>query len=70
MVEEANPQTRSEVPLTCTSVEPARSRSPTAWTGVEDGAPGHYNNFWVDRGTHRQYQANVLIVDPPNGRIP
>ena len=37
----------------------------------EDGAPGHYNNFWVDRGTNTVgTRRTSLIVDPPNGRIP
>ena len=37
----------------------------------EDGAPGFYNNFWLDRGTATdETRRTSLIVDPPNGRIP
>ncbi len=37
----------------------------------EDGAPGHYNNFWVDRGTGTVSTGRTsLVVDPPDGRIP
>ena len=35
----------------------------------EDGAPGFYNNFWLDGGTTSTGRTS-LIVDPPNGRIP
>ena len=36
-----------------------------------DGAPGSYNNFWMDRGTRViGTRRTSLIVDPPNGRIP
>ena len=36
-----------------------------------DGAPGAYNNFWMDRGTRAiGTRRTSLIVDPPNGRIP
>ena len=36
-----------------------------------DGAPGFYNNFWLDRGTHTVgTRRTSLIVDPPNGRLP
>jgi len=39
-------------------------------TGV-DGAPGFYNNFWLDRGTTTvATRRTSLIVDPPDGRIP
>ena len=34
-----------------------------------DGAPGAYNNFWLDGGT-RPTGRTSLIVDPPSGRIP
>ena len=34
-----------------------------------DGAPGAYNNFWLDGGT-RTTGRTSLIVDPPDGRIP
>jgi len=34
-----------------------------------DGAPGAYNNFWLDGGT-RPTGRTSLIVDPPDGRIP
>ena len=37
----------------------------------EDGAPGFYNNFWLDRGTNAvSTRRTSLIVDPPDGRIP
>ena len=37
----------------------------------EDGSPGFYNNFWLDRGTATiDSRRTSLIVDPPNGRIP
>ena len=37
----------------------------------EDGAPGHYNNFWIDRGTSTVgTRRTSLIVDPPDGRFP
>ena len=35
------------------------------------GAPGSYNNFWLDRGTRIVgTRRTSLIVDPPDGRIP
>ena len=37
----------------------------------EDGAPGFYNNFWLDRGTKTvETRRTSLIVNPPDGRIP
>ena len=36
-----------------------------------EGAPGAYNNFWLDRGTNTVDTLRTsLIVDPPNGRMP
>ena len=36
-----------------------------------DGAPGFYNNFWLDGGTALvETLRTSLIVDPPDGRIP
>ena len=35
----------------------------------EAGAPGFYNNFWLDGGTTSTGRTS-LIIDPPNGRIP
>ena len=36
-----------------------------------DGAPGAYNNFWMDRGTRPiETRRTSLVVDPPNGRVP
>ena len=37
----------------------------------EDGAPGFYNNFWLDWGTETvETRRTSLILDPPNGRFP
>ena len=37
----------------------------------EDGSPGFYNNFWLDRGTVTVgTRRTSLIIDPPNGRLP
>jgi len=37
----------------------------------EDGTPGFYNNFWLDRGTTIiGTRRTSLIVDPANGRLP
>ena len=37
----------------------------------EEGAPGFYNNFWLDRGTTIVgTRRTSLIVDPPNGKQP
>ena len=37
----------------------------------EEGAPGFYNNFWLDRGTRTVgTRRTSLIVDPPHGRLP
>ncbi len=37
----------------------------------EEGAPGFYNNFWLDRGTNTVgTRRTSLVVEPPNGRIP
>ena len=37
----------------------------------EDGSPGFYNNFWLDRGTQPvETRRTSLVVDPANGRIP
>ena len=36
-----------------------------------DGAPGAYNNFWLDRGTRAVgTRRTSLIMDPPTGRLP
>ena len=35
----------------------------------EEGAPGFYNNFWLDGGTTSTGRTS-LIIDPPDGRIP
>ena len=35
----------------------------------EDGAPGFYNNFWLDGGTTSTGRTS-LIIDPSTGRIP
>ena len=37
----------------------------------EEGAPGFYNNFWLDRGTRTVgTRRTSLVIDPPNGRLP
>ena len=37
----------------------------------EDGTPGFYNNFWLDRGTTAVgTRRTSLVVDPPDGRLP
>ena len=37
----------------------------------ENGAPGFYNNFWLDRGTTTVgTRRTSLVVDPPNGKMP
>ena len=37
----------------------------------EEGAPGFYNNFWLDRGTTIvETRRTSLIVDPLNGQVP
>ena len=37
----------------------------------ENGAPGFYNNFWLDRGTTTVgTRRTSLILDPPNGKMP
>ena len=36
-----------------------------------DGAPGSYNNFWMERGTTVvSTKRTSVIVDPPDGRLP
>ena len=35
----------------------------------EEGAPGFYNNFWLDGGTTSTGRTS-MVVEPPNGRIP
>ena len=36
-----------------------------------DGAPGSYNNFWMERGTSVvPTRRTSVITDPPNGRLP
>ena len=37
----------------------------------DDGSPGFYNNFWLDRGTRTVgTRRTSLIIDPVNGRVP
>ena len=36
----------------------------------EDGTPGFYNNFWLDRGTTAVGSRTSLIVEPADGRLP
>ena len=35
----------------------------------EDGAPGFYNNLWLDYGTTTTGRTSI-VIDPPNGRLP
>ncbi|MDP6580480.1 MAG: hypothetical protein QF681_07485 [Vicinamibacterales bacterium] len=36
-----------------------------------DGAPGSYNNFWMERGTRVvSTRRTSVVTDPPNGRLP
>ncbi len=35
----------------------------------EDGAPGFYNNLWLDFGTTTTGRTSI-VIDPPNGRLP
>ena len=49
---------------------PARRTAVTESVDVgADGAPGFYNNFWLDRGTTSTGRTSI-VVDPPDGRIP
>ena len=49
---------------------PARRTAATESVDVgEDGAPGFYNNFWLDRGVTSTGRTSI-IVDPPDGRLP
>ena len=51
---------------------------PAEWTTAanqvdrrDDGSPGFYNNFWLDRGTSIVgTRRTSLIIDPLNGRVP
>ena len=48
-----------------------RTESTSSVDQGEDGAPGFYNNFWLDDGTSLDgTRRTSLIVDPPNGRFP
>ncbi len=49
--------------------EARRTESTASVDQGEDGAPGFYNNFWLDGGTTSTGRTS-LIIDPPNGRIP
>ena len=46
-----------------------RTESTASVDQGEDGAPGFYNNFWLDGGTTSTGRTS-LIIDPPDGRIP
>ena len=49
---------------------PARRTEVTENLDVgEDGAPGYYNNFWLDEGTTSTGRTSI-ILDPPDGRLP
>jgi len=48
-----------------------RTESTSSVDQGEEGAPGFYNNFWLDGGTTIDgTRRTSLIVDPPNGRFP
>ena len=51
---------------------PARRTEVTASVDRgEEGAPGFYNNLWLDRGTTTvDTRRTSLVVDPPDGKIP
>ena len=51
---------------------PARRTEVTASVDRgEEGAPGFYNNLWLDRGTAPVgTRRTSLVVDPPDGKIP
>ena len=50
---------------------PERTSSSNQVDRREDGSPGFYNNFWLDRGTTAVgTRRTSLIVDPPTGRLP
>ena len=52
------------------AARPARRTEATVSVDVgEDGAPGFYNNFWLDRGTTSTGRTSI-VVDPPDGRLP
>ena len=52
------------------AARPARRTAVTESVDVgEDGAPGFYNNFWLDRGVTSTGRTSI-IVDPPDGRLP
>ncbi|MYH28131.1 MAG: hypothetical protein F4137_04575, partial [Acidobacteria bacterium] len=49
---------------------PARRTEVTESVDVgADGAPGFYNNFWLDRGVTSTGRTSI-VVDPPDGRLP
>jgi len=52
------------------ATRPARRTVVTESVDVgEDGAPGFFNNFWLDRGVTSTGRTSI-IVDPPDGRLP
>ena len=49
---------------------PARRTEVTENLDVgEDGAPGYYNNFWLDEGTTSTGRTSIIVA-PPDGRLP
>ncbi len=51
--------------------EARRTEATTSVDRGEEGAPGFYNNFWLDQGTRTVgTRRTSLVVDPPNGRLP
>ena len=63
------PASRPSCPLFPASSQPQR---PTPRCDRrEDGTPGFYNNFWLDRGTTAiATRRTSLVVDPADGRLP
>ncbi len=50
---------------------PARTSADDQVDSRDDGTPGFYNNFWLDRGTTAVgTRRTSLIVDPADGRLP
>ncbi len=68
-IEQANADRNAELdgrPALRTTADPSGNVD----RGV-DGAPGSYNNFWMERGsTVVPTRRTSIVTDPPNGRLP